>query len=82
MLVLSLTALDMWSAGIILLAFLTKRFPLFNSNDDTEALLELMMVFGKKRIAQCALLHSAYHVCCLLLPSHTNKPFFLDRPQA
>ncbi|MCO5579475.1 hypothetical protein L7F22_033330 [Adiantum nelumboides] len=51
-------ALDIWSAGIILLAFLTKRFPLFNSNDDIEALLELMVVFGKKRINQAAILHN------------------------
>lgn len=51
-------ALDIWSAGIILLAFLTKRFPLFNSNDDIEALLELMVVFGKKRVNQAAILHN------------------------
>ncbi|PWN53037.1 kinase-like protein [Violaceomyces palustris] len=56
-------SLDIWSAGIILLAFLTKRFPLFNSNDDTEALLELATIFGKRRMEQCALLHNRTFLC-------------------
>ncbi|UZJ51698.1 hypothetical protein CBS101457_001018 [Exobasidium rhododendri] len=60
-------ALDIWSVGIILLAFLTKRFPLFNSSDDTEAILELMVIFGKKRINQAAILHNRV--------LHCNVPF-------
>ncbi|PWN41461.1 kinase-like protein [Ceraceosorus guamensis] len=52
------TAIDTWSVGILMLCFLIKRFPLFNANTDTEALLELMMMFGKKRIEQVALLHN------------------------
>lgn len=51
-------AVDVWSAGIILLAFLTRRFPVFNANSDMEALLELMIIFGKAKIARAALLHS------------------------
>ncbi|PWN24416.1 kinase-like protein [Jaminaea rosea] len=56
-------ALDVWSAGIVLLAFLTKRFPLFNANNDTEALLELMVVFGKSKLSRCALLHNRTWHC-------------------
>ncbi|PVV04778.1 hypothetical protein BB560_000720 [Smittium megazygosporum] len=40
-------AIDVWSAGVILLCFLTKRFPFFQSTDDTEALLEIAVLFGK-----------------------------------
>lgn len=52
-------AIDIWSVGIIMLGFLTKRFPIFNSMDDVEALLELGTIFGKRRMEQVALLHSA-----------------------
>lgn len=56
------SALDIWSAGIILLCFLTRRFPFFNSNDDTEALAEIMAIFGRRKMERCAALHSAYPV--------------------
>ncbi|GAA5979260.1 hypothetical protein JCM10908_002859 [Rhodotorula pacifica] len=51
-------ALDIWSAGIILLCFLTRRFPFFNSNDDTEALAEIMAIFGRRKMERCAALHN------------------------
>lgn len=51
-------ALDIWSAGIILLCLLTRRFPFFNSNDDTEALAEITAIFGKRKLEKCAALHS------------------------
>ncbi|GJN87898.1 hypothetical protein Rhopal_000853-T1 [Rhodotorula paludigena] len=51
-------ALDIWSAGIILLCFLTRRFPFFNSNDDTEALAEITAIFGKRKMERCAALHN------------------------
>lgn len=59
-------AIDIWAAGIILLSILCHRFPIFNSNDDTEALLELGAVFGKSGLEKAAFLHSqltrcAYH---------------------
>ena len=56
-------SIDVWSAGIILVAFLTKRFPLFNANDDNEALLEIATIFGKKRMEQVALLHNRTFKC-------------------
>lgn len=52
------SALDMWAAGIILLFFLTGKFPLFQSNDDMEALIEIACVVGKRKMEKAATLHS------------------------
>jgi serine/threonine protein kinase len=51
-------AIDIWSAGIILLSILTRKFPIFNSNDDTEALMEISAIFGKAKMDKCAAVHS------------------------
>ena len=48
----------MWSAGIIFLFFLTKKFPIFQSNDDVEALMEIAAVIGKRKMERTATLHS------------------------
>jgi cell division control protein 7 len=55
-----MTAIDVWSAGVILLSILTHKFPVFNSNDDTEALLEIAVIFGRSAMERCAILHSEY----------------------
>ncbi|KAK3681989.1 Cell division control protein 7 [Vermiconidia calcicola] len=49
--------IDVWSCGIILLTFLSKRFPFFHSADDIDAFIELCCIFGKKRMKEVALLH-------------------------
>ena len=41
--------------------FLTRKFPLFHSSDDIEALMELATIFGKKRMEKTATLHSKTH---------------------
>jgi hypothetical protein len=51
------SAVDMWSAGMILLFFLTGKFPLFQSNDDVEALLEMACIIGRRRMEKAATLH-------------------------
>ncbi|KAI0248816.1 kinase-like domain-containing protein [Lactifluus subvellereus] len=51
-------AIDMWSAGMILLFFLAGKFPLFQSNDDIEALLEIACIIGRRRMEKAATLHS------------------------
>ncbi|KAH9998297.1 kinase-like domain-containing protein [Russula vinacea] len=51
-------AIDMWSAGMILLFFLVGKFPLFQSNDDVEALLEIACIIGRRRMEKVATLHS------------------------
>jgi len=49
--------IDIWSAGVILLTILSRRFPFFNSTDDVEAMIEIATIFGSKRMKQAALLH-------------------------
>ncbi|WFD22465.1 non-specific serine/threonine protein kinase [Malassezia equina] len=66
-------AIDIWSAGIILLSFLLRRFPLFNANDDTEALLELATIFGQRRMEQCAMLHNRTFACNLPTVDHAGR---------
>ncbi|KAJ8063969.1 hypothetical protein OCU04_007815 [Sclerotinia nivalis] len=51
------TKIDIWSAGVILLTILSKRFPFFNSVDDVEAMIEIATIFGVKRMKSCAYLH-------------------------
>ncbi|KAF3941238.1 PAK-2p27 [Dactylella cylindrospora] len=53
------TKIDVWSAGVILLTFLSKRFPFFNSPDDIDAVVEMATVFGRTRMRSCAALHGA-----------------------
>lgn len=57
-----MTAIDVWSAGVILLTFLTGKFPLFQSNDDMEAFMEIATILGRKKIERTAALHSACFV--------------------
>ncbi|GAA96117.1 uncharacterized protein L969DRAFT_91572 [Mixia osmundae IAM 14324] len=51
-------SIDVWSVGVILLSFLTRRFPFFNSNDDIEALMEIVTLVGRRRMEKCAELHN------------------------
>ncbi|KTW31050.1 uncharacterized protein T551_01602 [Pneumocystis jirovecii RU7] len=52
------TKIDIWAAGVILLSFLTQRFPFFNSSDDADALIEITCIFGKNEMRKCAKLHN------------------------
>lgn len=51
-------ALDIWSVGTIMLSCLTGKFPIFNASDDTEALMEIATILGRKKMEKCAQLHS------------------------
>jgi cell division control protein 7 len=51
------TKIDIWSAGVILLTILSKRFPFFNSADDVEALIEIATIFGQRRMRAAGQLH-------------------------
>ncbi|CAN8104637.1 unnamed protein product [Discula destructiva] len=51
------TKLDIWSAGVILLTILSRRFPFFNSADDVEAMIEITTIFGSKRMRAAGQIH-------------------------
>ncbi|CAI5756408.1 unnamed protein product [Candida verbasci] len=51
------TKIDIWSAGVIGLSLLMRKFPIFNSPDDTDAMLELSWIFGVDKLVKCAELH-------------------------
>ncbi|KAI0206590.1 putative cell cycle protein kinase [Astrocystis sublimbata] len=51
------TKIDVWSAGVILLTILCRRFPFFNSADDVEAMIEIATIFGSKRMKLAGQLH-------------------------
>lgn len=64
------TKIDMWSAGVMLLTILTRRFPFFNSPDDPDALVELTSVFGTKNMKKCARLHGLGLESTIIAPPH------------
>ncbi|KAF9000234.1 kinase-like domain-containing protein [Cyathus striatus] len=68
-------ALDVWAAGIVLLFFLTGKFPLFQSNDDIEALMEIAVIVGKKQMEKVALLHSRSFVTNVPSISQDGTPW-------
>lgn len=47
-------AIDVWSAGVILLTMLTRRYPFFQSTDDNDALVELACIFGNEEMSKAA----------------------------
>lgn len=51
------TKIDIWSAGVILLTILSRRFPFFNSADDVEAMIEIATMFGIRRMQAAAAVH-------------------------
>lgn len=67
-------AIDVWSAGIILLSLMTHKFPVFNSNDDVEALMEIAAIFGRGAMERCAMLHNRTII--------TNVPSVDDPPES
>jgi len=51
------TKIDIWSAGVILLTLLARRFPFFNSADDVDAMIEMSSIFGRKKMKSIAAMH-------------------------
>ena len=51
------TKIDIWSAGVILLTLLGRRFPFFNSTDDVDAMIEIASIFGIRRMKAAASMH-------------------------
>ncbi|KAI9871076.1 MAG: hypothetical protein M1830_003472 [Pleopsidium flavum] len=69
--------IDIWSAGIMLLTVLARRFPFFNSADDVEAMIEITTMFGTRKMKSCALLHGS--VFETSIPTISEKGFSLEK---
>ena len=50
----SLVAIDMWSAGVILLCILSGRYPFFRAQDDLTALSQIVGLLGTEVCARAA----------------------------
>ncbi|KAI8847530.1 kinase-like domain-containing protein [Chytridium lagenaria] len=70
------TAIDIWSVGITLLAFLALRYPFFVSHNDEHSLLELAHIFGLKAMKEAAAnLGRTFHTN---IPTIKNRISFID----
>ena len=49
-----ISAVDMWAAGVVFLCLLSRRYPFFKAKDDMEALSQIIVLFGSKRIKKMA----------------------------
>lgn len=67
-------AIDIWSAGVILLCFMTGRFPFFLANDESDALVELTQIFGYKEMKEAA---AKYSMCILYCFTYKKRVFIL-----
>ncbi|BEI80242.1 hypothetical protein CcaverHIS002_0107710 [Cutaneotrichosporon cavernicola] len=67
-------AIDVWSAGVILLSILSHKFPVFNSSDDVEALMEIAGLFGRSAMQRCSMLHNRTFI--------SNVPTLDDPPES
>jgi len=47
-------AIDIWSAGVMLLCILSTRYPFFSTPDDLGSLAEIAAIFGTKEVAEIA----------------------------
>ena len=48
------TSVDIWSAGVILLSILTKRYPFFSANDDLDSLCQISNIIGTEKLKEAA----------------------------
>ncbi|RKP07017.1 kinase-like domain-containing protein, partial [Thamnocephalis sphaerospora] len=47
-------AVDIWAAGVVLLCFLSGRYPFFNANTDDASLLEIAQIVGRNELTRFA----------------------------
>jgi cell division control protein 7 len=71
------TKIDIWSAGVILLTILSRRFPFFNSADDVDAMIEIATIFGQKRMRAAGQLHGVMFETSI--PTVGTAGFSLER---
>uniref|UniRef100_A0A3Q3IRK8 non-specific serine/threonine protein kinase n=1 Tax=Monopterus albus TaxID=43700 RepID=A0A3Q3IRK8_MONAL len=61
-------AIDVWSAGVILLSLLSGRYPFFKASDDMIALTQIMTIRGSRETIQAAKAFGKAVVCSRELP--------------
>lgn len=62
------TAIDVWSAGVILLSLMSGRYPFFKASDDLIALAQIMTIRGSRETARAAKEFGKAVVCSRELP--------------
>ncbi|XP_068605030.1 cell division cycle 7-related protein kinase [Brachionichthys hirsutus] len=62
------TAIDVWSAGVILLSLLSGRYPFFKASDDLIALAQIMTIRGSRETIKAAKAFGKAVVCSRELP--------------
>ncbi|KAM7400960.1 hypothetical protein PAMA_005249 [Pampus argenteus] len=67
------TAIDIWSAGVILLSLLSGRYPFFKASDDLIALTQIMTIRGSRETIQAAKAFGKAVLCSRELPRQDLK---------
>ena len=62
------TAVDIWSAGVILLSLLSSRYPFFRANDDMTALAQIISILGSQEVSDSAKTFGKHLVCSPATP--------------
>ena len=85
------SAIDVWSAGVILLSFLSKCYPFFHAKSDLHALAEIISIFGSRECINVAdklgiTITSSENICgcgievfCNRIWRHNNDNGLLDQ---
>jgi serine/threonine protein kinase len=75
------TSLDIWSAGVILLTLLTRRYPFFHSSDDYDAIVEIANIFGNEEMSGAAKLYSRKWTCNIpsVPAKHVTWPILCEK---
>ncbi|KAJ3595533.1 hypothetical protein NHX12_004836 [Muraenolepis orangiensis] len=64
------TAIDVWSAGVILLSLLSNRYPFFKGSEDLVSLTQIMIVRGSRETIEAAKTFGKVVICSQELPRH------------
>ncbi|CEG75560.1 hypothetical protein RMATCC62417_10581 [Rhizopus microsporus] len=82
------TAMDIWAVGVILLSFLTNVYPFFDPEDSAAGIVELISVFGTKKVHEFAkfyggflMIYILYQILMFLLLGRNLKTNIPDMPE-
>lgn len=67
--------IDMWSVGVIFLTILIGHYPLFNSSDDFDAIVEIACIFGHEYMRDAASFYGREWMCNIPSIPETRVPF-------